>query len=162
MREKDYNSHIINFGGSPSPQKKAMAPHSSVLAWRIPGLREPGRLPSTGSHRVGHDWSDSAVGGRCCVKHVAHIPSWLSWRRQNTFHAQGNWELKGLAGGSTVEPVFNPAFLMWMLLLLLPSAETLLQPSAADRLVRLWYLSPRRPVVSLTLHPSPCSSHGCL
>ena len=32
--------------------------YSSVLAWRIPGTREPGGLPSMGSHRVGHDWSD--------------------------------------------------------------------------------------------------------
>ena len=29
--------------------------HSSVLAWRIPGMGEPGGLPSLGSHRVGHD-----------------------------------------------------------------------------------------------------------
>ena len=35
-----------------------MATHSSVLAWRIPGTGEPGGLPSMGSHRVGHDWSD--------------------------------------------------------------------------------------------------------
>ena len=41
--------------------EKAMAPHSSVLAWRIPGMGEPGGLPSMGSHRVGHDWSDLAV-----------------------------------------------------------------------------------------------------
>ena len=34
---------------------KAMAAHSSVLAWRIPGTGEPGGLPSKGSHRVGHD-----------------------------------------------------------------------------------------------------------
>ena len=38
--------------------EKEMATHSSVLAWRIPGMEEPGGLPSTGSHRVGHDWSD--------------------------------------------------------------------------------------------------------
>ena len=38
-----------------------MATHSSVLAWRTPGTGEPGGLPSTGSHRVGHDWSDLAV-----------------------------------------------------------------------------------------------------
>ena len=42
-----------------SPQRvgleKEMATHSSVLAWRIPGTEEPGRLPSMGSHRVGHD-----------------------------------------------------------------------------------------------------------
>ena len=38
-----------------------MATHSSVLAWRIPGTGKPGRLPSMGSHRVGHDWSDLAA-----------------------------------------------------------------------------------------------------
>ena len=38
-----------------------MATHSSVLAWRIPGTEEPGGLPSMGSHRVGHDWSDLAA-----------------------------------------------------------------------------------------------------
>ena len=35
--------------------EKEMATHSSVLAWRIPGMVEPGGLPSLGSHRVGHD-----------------------------------------------------------------------------------------------------------
>ena len=35
--------------------EKAMAPHSSILAWRIPWTEEPGGLPSMGSHRVGHD-----------------------------------------------------------------------------------------------------------
>ena len=34
--------------------EKEMATHSSVLAWRIPGMAEPGGLPSLGSHRVGH------------------------------------------------------------------------------------------------------------
>ena len=33
----------------------AMANHSSVLAWRIPGMEKPGGLPSMGSHRVGHN-----------------------------------------------------------------------------------------------------------
>ena len=42
--------------------EKEMAIHSSVLAWRIPGTGEPGGLPSMGSHRVGHDWSDLAAG----------------------------------------------------------------------------------------------------
>ena len=40
--------------------EKEMATHSSVLAWRIPGLGEPGGLPSMGSHRVGHNWRDLA------------------------------------------------------------------------------------------------------
>ena len=38
-----------------------MATHSSVLAWRIPGTREPGGLPSMGLHRVGHNSSDLAA-----------------------------------------------------------------------------------------------------
>ena len=38
--------------------EKEMATHSSVLALRIPGTEEPGGLPSTGSHKVRHDWSD--------------------------------------------------------------------------------------------------------
>ena len=38
-----------------------MATHSNILAWRIPGTAEPGGLPSMGSHRVGHDWSDLAA-----------------------------------------------------------------------------------------------------
>ena len=41
--------------------EKEMATHSSVLAWRIPGTGEPGGLPSLGSDRVGHDWSDLAA-----------------------------------------------------------------------------------------------------
>ena len=41
--------------------EKAMASHSSTLAWKIPWMEEAGGLPSMGSHRVGHDWSDLAV-----------------------------------------------------------------------------------------------------
>ena len=44
--------HIVKAMVSP---EKAMATHSSTLAWRIPGTGEPGGLPSMGSHRVGHD-----------------------------------------------------------------------------------------------------------
>ena len=36
-------------------KEKAMAPHSSTLAWRIPRTEKPGGLQSMGSHRVGHD-----------------------------------------------------------------------------------------------------------
>ena len=48
--------------------EKEMATHSSILAWRIPGMEEPGGLPSMESHRVGHDLSDLAAaadGTRC-------------------------------------------------------------------------------------------------
>ena len=41
--------------------EKEMVTHSSVLSWKIPGTGEPDGLPSMGSHRVGHDWSDLAA-----------------------------------------------------------------------------------------------------
>ena len=41
------------------PLEKAMAPHSSTLAWKIPWTEEPGRLQSMGSLRVGHNWATS-------------------------------------------------------------------------------------------------------
>ena len=44
-----------------SKMEKEMATHSSILAWRIPGMGEPGGLPSMGSHRVGDNWSDLAA-----------------------------------------------------------------------------------------------------
>ena len=50
--------------------EKEMAPHSSVLACRIPGTGEPGGLPCMGSHRVGHDWSDLAAAA-ACLKHLS-------------------------------------------------------------------------------------------
>ena len=50
--------------------EKEMATHSSVLAWRIPGTGEPGGLPSVGSHRVGHDWSDLAAAAATSINMV--------------------------------------------------------------------------------------------
>ena len=47
-----------------------MATHFSVLAWRIPGMGEPGGLPSVGLHRVGHDWSDSAAAAAAAAAAV--------------------------------------------------------------------------------------------
>ena len=45
--------------------EKEMATHSSILAWKIPWMEEPGRLLSMGSQRVGHDWSDLAAAADC-------------------------------------------------------------------------------------------------
>ena len=45
-----------------------MATHSSVLAWRVPGTREPGGLPFLGLHRVGHDWSDAAAAAAAAAE----------------------------------------------------------------------------------------------
>ena len=46
--------------------EKEMATHSSVLAWGIPGTGEPCGLPSMGSHRVRHDWSDLGAAAAWC------------------------------------------------------------------------------------------------
>ena len=83
--------------------EKEMATYSSVLAWRIPGTGEPGGLPSMGSHRVGHDWSDlaavaaAAVGAMKCsslysfnslasshlLSHPSHtVPALVYWSRK--------------------------------------------------------------------------------
>ena len=51
--------------------EKAMAPHSSTLAWKIPWTEEPGRLQSMGLHRVGHDWATSLS-----------LFTFMSWRRK--------------------------------------------------------------------------------
>ena len=49
----------INIYSVTMPTEKAMAPHYSTLAWKIPWMEEPGRLQSMGSLRVGHDWATS-------------------------------------------------------------------------------------------------------
>ena len=46
---------MVNFLNLMAYTEKAMAPHSSTLAWKIPWAEEPGRLQSVGSQRVGHD-----------------------------------------------------------------------------------------------------------
>ena len=51
--------------------EKAMAPHSSTLAWQIPGTEEPGRLQSMGSLRVRHDWVTSLS-----------LSTFMHWRRK--------------------------------------------------------------------------------
>ena len=66
--------------------EKEMATHSSVLAWRIPGAQEPDGLPSMGSHRVGHDWSDLAAAAAWRPTR----PSRTNTQKRCSFHY---WEL---------------------------------------------------------------------
>ena len=55
--------------------EEEMATHSSVLSWRIPGTEEPSGLPSMGSHRVGHDWSDLAAAAATLIYSIM----WFSY-----------------------------------------------------------------------------------
>ena len=66
--------------------EKAMAPHSSTLAWKIPWTEEPGRLQSMGSLRVGHDWSNFTFTFHFHVlqKEMATHSSVLAWRMPGT------------------------------------------------------------------------------
>ena len=67
--------------------EKAMAPHSSTLAWKIPWTEEPGRLQSMGSLRVGHDWATSlsyTFHSHTLEKEVATHSSVLAWRIPGT------------------------------------------------------------------------------
>ena len=71
--------------------EKAMATHSSTLAWKIPWMKEPGRLQSMGSRRVGHDWATSLS-----------LFTFMHWRRKwqptSLFfsgESQGRWGLVG-------------------------------------------------------------------
>ena len=89
--------------------EKAMAAHSSVLAWRIPGTAEPGGLLSVGSHRVGHNWSDFAAAAAAWIwdEHQLSLPwrfhtktrlsnfSWKircsNWSSSTAHFSQRNW-----------------------------------------------------------------------
>ena len=55
LRDSAVHIYVSILSPLAQPMEKEMATRSSVLAWRIPGTGEPGGLPSTGSHRVGHD-----------------------------------------------------------------------------------------------------------
>ena len=74
-----------------------MATHSSVLAWRIPGTGEPGGLPSMGSHRVGHDWSDLAAAAAYSKGIQLHLEFiTLNQKEKDKYHIDISymWKLK--------------------------------------------------------------------
>ena len=87
--------------------EKEMATHSSILAWRIPGMEEPGGLPSMGLHRVRHDWSDLAAAAtsnsqKFCFLFQMHwaLLVWgsyfqrvmFAWRHTAIAHCNGKWD----------------------------------------------------------------------
>jgi len=88
--------------------EKEMATHSSVLAWRIPRMGEPGGLPSMGSHRVRHDWSDLHA-----IKWASPVAQWSknlpamkeTWHKLwvQSLHWEDPWRRKWLT-----TPVFLP------------------------------------------------------
>ena len=86
--------------------EKAMAPHSSSLAWKIPWTEEPGRLQSLGSRRVGHDWDFTfTFHFHALEKELATHSSVLAWRIPGTGEPgglpQSQTRLKWLSSSSS-------------------------------------------------------------
>ena len=81
-------------------EEKAMATHSSVLAWRIPGMGEPGGLPSMGSHRVGHDWSNlaAAAAAAAAMKEFQQEHEWESQPPEDGLGRKKPWVQTAEAG----------------------------------------------------------------
>ena len=78
--------------GREDPLEKEMATHSSVLAWRIPWMEEPGGLPSTGSQRVGQDQATNTF-----TRTYGGLPWWLSGKEsacQCSRHEFDPWSRK--------------------------------------------------------------------
>ena len=65
-----------------------MATHSSILAWQILGMEEPGGLPYMGSHRLGHNWSDLAAAAAAQEKGVCE-DSWGEQDHGDFDHVRG-------------------------------------------------------------------------
>ena len=82
--------------GREDPLEKEMATHSSILAWRIPWTEEPGRLQSTGSQRVGHNWATSpsflhlheltTMKSLVTVCHHTELLAYYYWRYSLCYH----------------------------------------------------------------------------
>ena len=102
--------------------EKAVAPHSSTLAWKIPWTEEPGGLRSMGSLRVGHDWATSLS-----------LFTFMHWRRKwqptpvflpGESHGQGAWwaAVYGVTQSRTrLKWLSSSLFHVWRLSFFLPS-----------------------------------------
>ena len=102
--------------------EKAMAPHSSTLAWKIPWTEEPGRLQSMGSLRVGHDFTFTfTFHFHALEKEMATHSSVLAWRIPGTekpgrLQSMGSHRVshKKRLGSSKSLPAFSiPWSLLW-------------------------------------------------
>ena len=75
LSSKILSSNIIFYRFPDNAAEKAMAPHSSTLAWKIPWMEEPGRLSSMGSHTVDTTESDLAAAAAINTDEKGHLRS---------------------------------------------------------------------------------------
>ena len=90
-----------NYGQLIYDMEKTTATHSSTLAWRLPGMGEPGGLSSMGSHRVGHDWSDLAAAAAAEIDMVHFKKNHL---RLIYFRMEISWSVQNLSIWLTFHP----------------------------------------------------------
>ena len=99
--------------------EKEMATHSSVLAWRVPGMEEPGGLPSMRSHRVGPDWSDLAAAAAWLIMNIFSVVFFLiserwesvmcRWENSLVVRAHTCVHVVGLGPGNAATSVCVPS-----------------------------------------------------
>ena len=87
--------------------EKEIATHSSILAWRIPETGEPDGLPSMGSHRVGHDWSDLAAAAENIIF------SEIRQRKMNTVWNINNKRKNEYNKTETISQIQSPKYWYW-------------------------------------------------
>ena len=123
-----------------------MAAHSSVLAWRVPGTGEPSALPSMGSHRVRHEWSDLAAAAAAAIFIVQLSHLYVTTRKIKTLI---RWNFVG----KVMSLLFN--ILSRLVITLLPSSKHLLiswlqSPSAVI------LVPPKIKSLTVSVSPSIC------
>ena len=117
-----YPRNFIFFGNQQyALEEKAMAPHSSTLAWKLPWTEEPGRLQFMGSQRVGHDFTFT-FHFHALEKEMATHSSVLAWRIPGTAEPHGlpsvgshrvrhDWSDLAAAGNS--KPIISVLSRIW-------------------------------------------------
>ena len=116
--------------------EKAMAPHSSTLAWKISWTEEPGRLQSTGSRRVGHDWVTSL--SLSCIGEGNGNP--LQYSCLENSGDRGAWwaAVYGIAESDATEAIWHARTVDWMTLKCSEDCVTG-RIQVKERLLPLWF-----------------------
>ena len=126
-----------NWASVYTSSEKAMAPHSSTLAWKIPWMEEPGRLQSMGLLRVGHDWATSLYFSLSCIGEGNGNPLQCSCL-ENPRDGGASWAaVYGVAQSRT--------WLKWLSIYILHGTKLEMILRLCDNLhqqVGIWYLPP--------------------
>ena len=80
--------------GQEDTLEEDMATHSSILAWRIPWTEEPGRLQSTGSQRIRHDWVTKHSTAYISLSNICNLEKWYKWTYLQGRNRDGDREWK--------------------------------------------------------------------